>query len=162
MSGNDEAKVSVWILKLDFGIETHCQELLPSIHPDQDLLSGVFYFASMRGSTKYGSHDCKRMPALPLISRILQNFFFSRKVLFRLLQSWWDSDLVQKSLATSAWITFLHWEVFVSGSSVLCPETNESSQRKPHHQEVDVKPNKKWTGQAMSLGLIKMLLTTIM
>lgn len=162
MGGNDEAKISGWILKLDFGIKTHCQELLPSIRPDQDLLSGVFYFASVRGSAHYGSYNCKSMPVFPLISRILQKFFFSRKVLFRLLQSWWDSELVQKCLATSAWITFLHWEVFVSGSSVLCPETNESGQRKPHVQEVNVKSNKKWTGQATSLGLIKMLLTTIM
>lgn len=88
--------------------------------------------------------------------------FFSRKMLFRLLQSWWDSELVQNSLATSSWITFLHWEVFVSGSSVLCPETNEAGQRKFYLQEVNVKSNKKSTGQATSPGLIKILLTTIM
>lgn len=79
MGGKDEAKVSAWILKLDFGIKTHCQELLPSIHQDKDLFSGVFYFGSVRGSTQYGSYNCKRMPIFPLINRILRNFFFSRK-----------------------------------------------------------------------------------
>lgn len=59
MCGNDEeAKVSAWILKLGFGITTHCQELLPSIHPDQDLLSGVLYFASTRGSTHIIAKGC--------------------------------------------------------------------------------------------------------
>lgn len=52
--------------------------------------------------------------------------------------------------------------MFVSGSSVLCPETNEAGQRKFYLQEVNVKSNKKSTGQATSPGLIKILLTTIM
>lgn len=52
--------------------------------------------------------------------------------------------------------------MFVSGSSVLCPETNEAGQKKLYLQEVNVKSTKKSTGQAMSLGLIKMLLTKIM
>lgn len=51
--------------------------------------------------------------------------------------------------------------MFVSGSSVLCPETNEAGQRKLYLQEVNVKSNKKSTGQATSPGLIKILLTTI-
>lgn len=52
--------------------------------------------------------------------------------------------------------------MFVSGSSVFCPETNEAGQRKLYLQEVNVKSNKKSTGQETSLGLIKMLVTKIM
>lgn len=48
--------------KVDFKrslVLTSWQKLLPLIHPNQDLLSGVFYFVLVRGSAQYGSYRCK-------------------------------------------------------------------------------------------------------
>lgn len=152
MGGNDKVKVSAWILELDFGINTLQR-------PNQDLLSGVFFTLLQWEVLLSMVHIIAKEACISFKWAGYCRNFFSRKVLSRLLQSWWDSELVQNSLATSTWITFLHWEGFVAGSSGLCPETSEAGQRKLQVQEVNVKSNKKSTGQATSLGLIKMLLT---
>lgn len=60
MGGNDEVKVSAWVLKLDFGINMLPPRAFAIDSPKPGLaLRCVIYFASTRGSTQYGSYNCK-------------------------------------------------------------------------------------------------------
>lgn len=123
---NDEAKASVWKAQSGFCKVFGVNKLMKAFaidSPKPGLALRCVLLCLSRRLYSVWFIPLQRVTVFPLIGRILRDYFSSAKVLFSLLQSWWDFELVQNSLAAFTQITFLHWEGFVSNPFVLCPET---------------------------------------